>query len=130
MQIHLCIVYLFSGIEKLRGEQWRNGEAIWRAVMRPGFAMFDLSWLAAYPFLPLLACWGTMAIELGYVLLVWPRRMRHLWVLATIGMHAGIGVVLGLWSFSAVMIVLNAAAFLVTPTRSPTSRTRPPAARG
>src|SRR5262249_28227711 len=29
LQLHLCIVYLASGIEKATGEQWRNGEAVW-----------------------------------------------------------------------------------------------------
>jgi hypothetical protein len=113
LQIHLCIVYLTSGIEKIRGEQWRNGEAIWRAVLRPRFQSVDLSWLAFYPMLPLLACWGTLAVEIGYAFLIWHRRTRRVCVLAAIGMHAGIAVVLGLWSFSGVMIVLNAAAFLV-----------------
>jgi len=118
VQIHLCIVYLSSGIEKISGEQWRNGEAIWRAVMRPGFAQFDLSWLAAYPIVAKLACWSTLAIELGYVFFVWPRRTRRIWALATAGMHAGIAVMMGLWSFSALMIVLNAAAFLVPAKRA------------
>ncbi|MCU1349721.1 MAG: hypothetical protein JWO56_2751 [Acidobacteria bacterium] len=127
LQIHLCIVYLSSGIEKIRGEQWRNGEAIWRAVMRPRFAPFDLSWLAFHPTLPLLACWGTLALELGYAFFVWPRRTRRLWVLGTISMHAGIAVVLGLWSFSAVMIVLNAAAFLVPRRTRARAETRSPA---
>jgi hypothetical protein len=112
LQIHLCIVYLSSGIEKIRGEQWRNGEAIWRAVMRPRFAPADFSWLAGVPALAVAICWATLAVELGYAVFVWPRRTRRLWALATIGMHAGIAVVLGLWSFSALMIVLNAAAFL------------------
>jgi len=118
VQIHLCIVYLSSGIEKISGEQWRNGEAIWRAVMRPGFAQFDLSWLAAYPIVAKLACWSTLAIELGYVFFVWPRRTRRIWALAAVGMHAGIAVMMGLWSFSALMIVLNAAAFLVPAKRA------------
>jgi len=121
VQLHLCIVYLSSGIEKIRGEQWRNGEAIWRAVMRPRFAAFDLSWLAAHPLIPLLACWSTVVVELGYAVFIWPQRTRRMWALATIGLHLGIGIFLGLWSFAAVMIVLNAAAFLV-----PAGRRREP----
>ena len=113
VQIHLCIVYLTSGIEKIRGEQWRNGEAIWRAVLRPRFQSMDLSWLAFYPTLPLLACWGTLAVELGYAFFIWPQRTRRITVLSAMAMHAGIAAVLGLWSFSGVMIALNVAAFLV-----------------
>src|SRR5207248_1654794 len=96
----------------IRGEQWRNGEAMWRAVMRPRFAAFDLSWLATHPTIPLLACWSTLVVELGYVLFIWSQRTRRAWALATIGLHLGIGIFLGLWSFAALMIVLNVAAFL------------------
>jgi hypothetical protein len=113
LQIHLSIVYLSSGVEKATGIQWWNGEAIWRAVMRPDLAQFDFTWLAEVPWLAMLICWGTLLVELGYAVLAWPKWTRTPMVLATVGMHAGIAVVLGLWTFSAVMIVLNVAAFLV-----------------
>jgi hypothetical protein len=35
-----------------------------------------------------------------------------MWALGTVGLHAGIAVTMGLWSFSAVMMVLTTAAFL------------------
>jgi hypothetical protein len=106
-------------MEKLSGEQWRNGEAMWRAVMRPGWEPFDLSWLAFHPWLPLLGCWATLIVELGYAFAIWPRTSRRWWLLAAIGMHAGIAVVLGLWSFAALMVVYNVAAFGFT------ARTKP-----
>jgi hypothetical protein len=115
LQAHLCVVYFASGIEKATGVQWRNGEAIWRAVTRPGLGQFDLTWLAAVPWLAMAICWGTLFVEIGYAFLVWPSRTRKLIVLATISMHAGIAVTLGLGSFAGVMIVLNAAAFLISP---------------
>jgi hypothetical protein len=111
LQIHLCIVYLSSGLEKLSGVQWRNGEAMWRAIMRPSWEPFDLSWLAFHPSVALLGCWATLAIEIGYAFLVWPRATRRWCLLATIGMHCGIAVILGLWSFSALMIVYNIGTF-------------------
>jgi hypothetical protein len=119
LQFHLCVVYLASGLEKATGEQWWNGEAIWRAVMRPDFAVWDLSWLADYPWVAVLACWGTLFIEVGYPLFVWLRPTRVAFVLLTISLHLGIALVLGLASFSAMMIALNVAAFLISarPTR-------------
>src|SRR5262249_46104179 len=30
LQLHLCVVYLSSGLEKATGIQWWNGEAVWR----------------------------------------------------------------------------------------------------
>lgn len=113
LQLHLCVVYLSSGIAKAAGEQWWNGEAIWRALMRPGHGSIDFSWLAEYAWVARLACWGTLACELGYVVFIWSRRTRRPWVLATIAMHVAIAVSLGLVFFSALMIALNVAAFLV-----------------
>ena len=111
LQLHLCIVYLASGIEKARGEQWWNGEAIWRAVMQPQFQQFDMSWLASVPFLALSASLGTLVVECGYCIMIWPRSTRPYWVGATLGLHAGIGIFLGLWTFSAMMMMLTFAAF-------------------
>jgi hypothetical protein len=113
LQLHLCLVYLSSGLEKARGAQWWNGEAIWRAVMRPGHGDLDFSWLADHPWIALLAGWGTLICETGYSVFVWLKRTRKFWVLAVIGMHLAIAVSLGLLFFSAVMIALNIAAFLV-----------------
>jgi hypothetical protein len=113
LQLHLCIVYLASGLEKAVGEQWWNGEAIWRALMCPGFGQFDFTWLANAPWLARLVCWGTLLLEVGYAFLVWPRATRRAWALATLGLHAGIAVTMGLWAFSAVMAVFTTSAFLV-----------------
>jgi hypothetical protein len=111
LQLHLCLIYLNTGLAKAGGEQWYNGEAIWRAVMQPQFAVFDMSWLADAPRLAMLAAWATLAVELGYPLLIWPRRTRALWVASTVGLHLGIGLLMGLWLFSLMMVVMNFAAF-------------------
>jgi len=114
LQIHLCVVYLASGLEKATGEQWWNGEAIWRALMRPDLGQFDFSWLASVPLLAKVVCWQTLLVEIGYAFFVWPRRTRKWWALATIGLHAGIAVMMGLWSFSALMATLTMCAFLIS----------------
>jgi hypothetical protein len=127
LQLHLCVVYVSSGIHKATGEQWWNGEAVWRSLMRPDFAHFDMSWLAEAPWVAMLACWGTLLVEVGYPLLVWPRWTRTAGTLAAIGLHVGIAVGLGLVSFAAVMIVLNIAAFLVRAEPLPQTEGKPAA---
>lgn len=114
LQLHLCVVYLSSGLWKASGEQWWNGEAVWQALMRPDLAQMDFSWLAGLPWLALLACWGTLAVEVGYPFFIWHRRTRLPMILATVGFHAGIALSMGLVSFSAVMILLTVSAFLVS----------------
>jgi hypothetical protein len=114
LQVYLCIIYLASGLEKAVGEQWWNGEAMWRSLMRLDLGQFESAWLAQVPWLARVLCWGTLLVEIGYAFFVWPRRTRRLWAVATIALHIGIAVMLGLVSFAAVMIVFTTSAFLIS----------------
>ena len=113
MQFHLCVIYLAAGLEKAMGIQWWNGEAIWQTVSQPIFSTLDLSWLAKYSWVPMLAGWGTLVVEIGYVFFIWPRRTRKVWCIATIGLHMAVGLFMGLVFFSSVMILLTACLFLI-----------------
>jgi len=115
LQMHVCVVYFASGVEKALGEQWWNGEAIWRAVMMMHDGLIDCSWLASVPRLAQILCWMTLLLEAGVILFVWHPITRKLWLLGIIGMHLGIGLVMNLWTFSATMIVFDVAAFGVRP---------------
>jgi hypothetical protein len=113
MQLHLCAIYLDAGLHKAMGRQWWNGEAIWQVVSQPDFSTFDLSWLARSPWIPRLAGWGTLVVEIGYLFLVWPRRTRKVWCFATIGLHLCMGLFMGLVFFSSLMILLTTCLFLI-----------------
>lgn len=129
-QIHLCLAYLFTGVEKASGSQWRDGEAIWRSLMAQGYEVFDFSWLAQVPWLPMIAGWMVLVVEIGYPVFVWPRRTRALWLATVVAMHFGIGLFMGLHVFAAVMIVLNLSLFAVgaEPTGAAATDVRPSAA--
>jgi hypothetical protein len=107
-------------------EDWFNGEAIWVSIMQAEIGPFDYSWLAWVPWVPMLMCWGTLILEMGYPIFVWPRVTRKIWVLGIIGMHLGIGLTLWLWSFAMMLIVFNSAAFLVSPEPQLTPTTTTP----
>ncbi|APR77698.1 Hypothetical protein A7982_03045 [Minicystis rosea] len=111
LQIHLCIVSASSGVGKACGEAWWNGEAIWRALMLPEYRGLDFSFLAAHPWLAAIVGWAVLVVEIGYPVLVWPKRTRRLWVSVTAALHLSIAIFMGLATFSAVMIVLTVAAF-------------------
>lgn len=114
LQIHLCIVYFASGIEKSLGADWWDGEAIWCALMRRDLCMWDMSWLANIPLIPKILGWGTLVLEIGYPLMVWSRKTRLFWGLQIVALHVGIAIMMSLVSFAAVMIVLTTSAFLVS----------------
>jgi hypothetical protein len=113
MQAHLCAIYFGAGLFKAMGSQWWNGEAIWQTVSQPAFHTFDLSALARHPWIPMLAGWGTLVVELGYPFLIWPRRTRRAWCFATIGLHLGVGLFMGLVFFSSVMVLLTCCLFMI-----------------
>jgi hypothetical protein len=118
LQVHVCIIYTAAGVEKALGEQWWNGEAIWRAVMGAPFdSPLDCTFLATVPWLARVACWMTLLLEASVLAFVWHPKLRRLWLVGIVGMHLGIGVMLGLWTFSATMIVFDIAAFGI-PSRS------------
>ncbi|RKG74583.1 hypothetical protein [Corallococcus terminator] len=111
LQIHMCIIYFATGLEKLLGPLWREGTAIWKVLMQPQYAQFGFAWLASVPWVVKLASWSTLVVEVGYFVFVWPRRTRGLWVMMTLGMHLGIAMTMGLWLFSGMMAVLTFSAF-------------------
>lgn len=111
LQLHMCISYLASGIEKASGEQWWNGDVLWIALNTPGYSRIDFHWLAHVPMLAMLACWATLVIEIFYCVMVWPKKSRMLWVIATCSLHLGIALFLNLTIFGILMCVPTIALF-------------------
>ncbi len=110
LRLHMCIIYGAAGFSKAVGEQWWSGDAIWRALSLPQFRQFDPAPLLQWPLLVQGAALGSIAVQLVFPLLVW-TRLRVAIVIAAELLHLGIAIFLGLWLFSGIMMVLNAAAF-------------------
>ncbi|QGJ72057.1 HTTM domain-containing protein [Planctomycetales bacterium 10988] len=106
MQVHLCIVYLFAGLGKT-GPLWLGGEAVWHALANLEFQTLDLTWLAHWPYLLNFITLAALFGELSYCALVWNRWLRPLVVLNIIGMHLGIGLLMGMMPFGLLMIFAN-----------------------
>ncbi|MGI8891164.1 MAG: hypothetical protein ACR2G0_10340 [Chthoniobacterales bacterium] len=115
LQLHLCLIYFFSGITKCAGAGWWDGTSIWYALIRPPFNLLPpetlLAWKSLFPIAGISVC----LLETGYPLFIWPRKTRGFWLLAVIAMHLGIGLAMGLYLFAFVMITLNLAAFGLQP---------------
>ncbi len=89
IQVHLCLIYLFSGLSKLHGASWWNGTALYQALMISETSLFDLDWMARrewlWLFISNLGGFLTLAVELGFPVLIWNRRLRPL-VLALVAL--------------------------------------------
>jgi uncharacterized membrane protein YphA (DoxX/SURF4 family) len=109
MQVHMCIVYLCSGMSKLMGQSWWDGGAIWMSVGNLEYQSLDLTWLANHRLLISALTHATVFWELSYCVLVWPRLLRPLVIAMAVFVHLGIAVALGMPTFGLVMLIGNAA---------------------
>jgi hypothetical protein len=111
LQLHLCVIYFFSGLTKCLGSGWWNGSSVWRALIRPPFNVIDpeilVSWRYLFPVTGIFIC----LLEVGYPFFIWHRKTRKIWLIGICAMHFGIGLSMGMYLFAFVMIVLNVAAF-------------------
>lgn len=121
IQLHMCVIYLFSGLGKLQGVRWWDGSATWFAIASSEYRSLDMTWLSSeFPFLGLdikllylvdFLTHATIALELFYCCLVWNRWARPWVLMGAIGMHLFIGGAMGMITFGLVMIFGNLAFF-------------------
>jgi Vitamin K-dependent gamma-carboxylase len=111
LQLHLCIIYFFSGLAKCLGSGWWDGSSVWRALIRPPFNTIDpeilVRWRYLFPVAGIFVC----LLEIGYPFFIWNSKTRKIWLICICGMHVGIGLTMGMYLFAFIMIVLNVAAF-------------------
>ncbi len=111
LQLHICLIYFFSGIAKCAGRGWWDGTSLWRALTRPPFDIVSPEILIRLGFLLPVAGILVCVMEATYPVFIWPRKTRLIWFIGVLGLHVGIGVTMGMYLFGWVMIVLNTAAF-------------------
>lgn len=109
LQVHLCIIYFFTGMAKVVGENWPAGTAAWWSVAIPEYQSIDLTWLANWPVLVALITHATVFWELSYWALVWNRFTRPLVLWMAVFVHGGIALFMGMITFGLAMIFANLA---------------------
>ncbi|MFK7738292.1 MAG: HTTM domain-containing protein [Pirellulaceae bacterium] len=114
IQLHLCAIYLFGGLSKMRGEMWYDGSAMWFTIVNYEYQSLDLTWMGRSPLLIATLSGMTIFWETFYSALVWPRLTRPLVLAMAVFVHGGIAIGLGMITFGAIMIVANLA-FIAPP---------------
>jgi hypothetical protein len=111
LQFHLCVIYFFSGLTKCLGSGWWDGSNVWRALIRPPFNVIDpeilVKWRHLFPVAGIFIC----LVEITYPFFIWNDKTRKIWLICICAMHAGIGIMMGMYLFALIMIILNIAAF-------------------
>jgi hypothetical protein len=115
LQVHFCIIYLVAGLSKLQGPMWWNGTAVWATMvnfefcpMRNRLYADALRFLAEHRWLWEMVTTGgtlfTLVFEISFPFLIWNPRLRRLVISAAVLLHLGIALVMGLVSFSIIML--------------------------
>lgn len=117
IQVHFCVIYLAGGTSKLLGSTWWGGTALNLVVLNSSFAPMDnplyfetMKFLASHRWLWEVVMTGgvvyTLCLEIGFPFLVWNPRWRWACVCGSIMLHAGIGLFMGLVTFSMMMMIM------------------------
>ncbi len=117
IQINYCIIYLIAGMSKLLGSTWWGGTAPSLFLLNYSFAPFDsglyshvVVWLAGHRWLWELVCTSgvvfTLSLELSLPFLIWNPKLRWLMISGSVMFHTLIGLLMGLVSFSLMMMIL------------------------
>ena len=109
IQLHMCIVYLFGGINKMKGVSWWDGTAAWYSVANLEYQSLDMTWLVRYPVLVALLTHTTVLFETFYCFLVWPKFTRPVVLFLAVCVHGGIALFLGMQTFGLAMLIGNLA---------------------
>ena len=111
LQVHLCFIYFFGGLSKALGAGWWNGTNLWRILTRSPFNLIPPETLIGWKYVFPAAGIAVVLLELGYPFGIWPNGSRGIWLIGIMLLHLGIALFMGMYLFSMIMIVLNAAAF-------------------
>jgi hypothetical protein len=105
IQVHLCVIYLYSGLEKLRGQSWWSGTALWAILTNRDLVYLDFSFLAYVPLVVVLGSYFAVFFEVYFPFAMAFPRLKKYWLTAGVGFHVIIGVLMNLPIFSLVMIL-------------------------
>lgn len=104
MQFQICIIYAFTGFEKLKGATWWEGTALWTVLANPQMVQWDWSFLRHVPLVIVAGSFISVLFEVYFPAAMMSRRWRKPWLLLGTAFHLTIGLSMGLMHFSLFMI--------------------------
>ena len=104
IQVQVCVIYAYSGFEKLKGNSWWDGTALWTVFANGQMVIADLTWLRHFPWIIVALTFSTILFEIYFPILVWVRRLRPYLLVLGLFFHLGIGVSMALMNFTLIMV--------------------------
>lgn len=104
IQVQLCIIYGYTGLEKLKGASWWEGTATWKVLGNTQLAPMDFSYLLHVPWVIALITYCTLLFEVYFPVAVWFKPLRKYWLGLGAVFHIVAAGTMGLHFFSIIMI--------------------------
>jgi predicted DCC family thiol-disulfide oxidoreductase YuxK len=100
------VIYTTAGLMKAFGEKWTNGTALYLISQVDAFSSPAFAPMFENPLISTAAAYGTVLFQVWFAVAVL-SRLRLLWLVVGMGLHTGIGVMMGLVSFSLTMMAMD-----------------------
>jgi hypothetical protein len=104
IQLQICVIYAYTGIQKLKGASWWDGTSLWTVLGSSQMAIWDFQWASNFPIIIAILVFCTLFFEIYFPFLVWNKTTRGSVLFFGLLFHGSIAVAMGIWSFSTIMI--------------------------
>jgi Vitamin K-dependent gamma-carboxylase len=112
IQLQIILVYLISGLYKLYGTHWLNGEAIYYILSIVEFShpwikenLLSVDWLLKF------STYSVLVYQLAFPVLVWVKKIKPYILWIGVFFHLFISLAIGLFDFGIIMILAYVAFF-------------------
>ncbi|MGV2619563.1 HTTM domain-containing protein [Halobacillus sp. ACCC02827] len=106
--IQLSIMYFTSGIYQIMGERWNSGTALYYILQVEQYSSeFWEGVLTSNTYFIVFFTYASILIKLAFPLALFNKYAKYIIIAGIIAFHIGIAIVMGLITFSAIMIGLD-----------------------
>ena len=106
--IQVCILYMSSGLYQVMGEMWNSGTAIYYILQVDVFSnplireiFLDNDYLLTF------TAYAAIIVKLAFPFLLFSKKTKYIAVMLMVSFHLGIGIAMGLVTFSLIMILAD-----------------------
>ncbi len=104
IQFQICIIYAYTGFEKLKGISWWDGTALWSVLANPQMVNMDWTFLRHLPLAIAIGSFLSIIFEIYFPAAMLNPKGRKYWLITGLFFHGSIGLFMGLMHFSLIML--------------------------
>lgn len=104
LQIHISVIYAYTGFEKLKGQTWWDGTALWPVLANPQMVITNLEFVRHIPWLIPFITFMTIVFEIYFPAAMLSKKTRIPWLWMGVSFHLGIAILVWLFPFSLIMM--------------------------